>query len=246
MYLLRFGVLSEGSRKLNHKEIPMSKMNARLILVGILALSLAAAGCTSKMAKGGAIGAGAGGLLGGVIGKQVGNTGKGAIIGAAVGGAAGAVIGNYMDKQAEEMKSNVQGAQVERVGEGINVTFEGGFLFATNSSDLQTTAQANVNKLADILQKYPDTNVQISGHTDATGSDSYNQKLSEQRAASVSNKLIASGVAPTRLKTVGYGESIPVASNDTPEGRAQNRRVEIAITANDTLVKAAQDGKELK
>lgn len=223
----------------------MLRITSKLAITGILVLSMLSAGCASNTAKGGAIGGVAGGLLGGVIGKQVGHTKGGAVIGAVVGGAAGAAIGNYMDKQAEEMKT-VQGAQVERVGEGLNVTFESGILFATNSSTLQPAAQANVAKLAEVLANYPDTNVLIAGHTDSSGSDAYNQKLSEQRAEAVSSKLIASGISPSRLKTIGYGESQPIASNDTAEGKAQNRRVEIAITANETLVKAAQEGKVLK
>ncbi len=200
-------------------------------------------GCSaSNTVKGGAIGAAAGGVLGAVIGKQAGNTAVGAIIGAAVGGTAGALIGRYMDKQAEEMQKDIEGAKVERVGEGIKITFDSGILFAVNKSTLTDQARSNIDKLATILNKYPDTNILVEGHTDATGTVEYNQKLSEQRAAAVATFAKTQGVAPSRFTTVGYGESQPIADNSTAEGRALNRRVEIAIFANDTLKSAAEKG----
>ena len=148
-----------------------------------------------------------------------------------------------MDKQAEEMKKDIEGAKIERVGEGIKITFESGILFKTNSADLQPAAQDNIGKLAVILNKYPDTNILVEGHTDSTGSAELNQKLSERRADAVAGFAKGKGVAASRFTTVGYGFSQPVASNVTPEGRAQNRRVEIAIFANDKLKDAAQSGQ---
>jgi len=194
----------------------------------------------SRTMKGTGIGAAAGGAVGAIIGKQTGNTAVGAIIGAAVGGAAGAYIGNYMDKQAEEMQKDLEGAKVERVGEGIKITFDSGILFDVDKAALRSEARTNLDKLAVILNKYPDTDILIEGHTDATGSDEHNLDLSRNRASSVSNYVAGLGVSATRFTTMGYGESQPIATNDTPEGLQQNRRVELAIMANDKLKKAAE------
>jgi outer membrane protein OmpA-like peptidoglycan-associated protein len=194
----------------------------------------------SRTMKGTGIGAAAGGVVGGIIGKQTGNTAVGAIIGAAVGGAAGAYIGNYMDKQAEEMQADLEGAKIERVGEGIKITFDSGILYDVNKATLRSEAKTNLDKMAVILNKYPDTNILIEGHTDATGTDEHNLELSRNRASSVSNYLAGLGVDPARFTAMGYGESQPIATNDTDEGRQQNRRVELAIMANDKLKKAAE------
>lgn len=220
-------------------------MKTTLTLATVLVVcgALLFMGCgASKTVKGGAIGAGAGAVLGGLIGHAAGNTAVGAIIGAAVGGTAGALIGHQMDKQAEEIKNDIAGAKVERVGEGIKITFDSGILFKTNSSDLQPVAQDNIRKLAVILNKYPDTNILVEGHTDSTGTSEYNQKLSERRAESVASFAKGQGVVGNRFTTAGYGETQPVASNSTPEGRQMNRRVEIAIFANDKLKEAAEEG----
>jgi outer membrane protein OmpA-like peptidoglycan-associated protein len=211
-----------------------------LALVSVLLVGAFESCGMSRTAKGTAIGAGAGGAVGAIIGKQTGNTALGAILGAAVGGAAGAYIGNYMDKQAEEMQKDIEGARIERVGEGIKITFDSGILFDVDKATLKPEAQANLTKMATILNKYPDTNVLIEGHTDATGSDEYNLRLSQSRSQSVSNYLAGLGVDPSRFSTMGYGESQPVATNDTPEGRQQNRRVELAVMANEKLKKAAE------
>lgn len=200
----------------------------------------------SKMTKGGVIGAAAGGVVGGVIGNKVGKkhgTAKGAIIGAVVGGAAGAAIGRYMDKQAAELQRDLAGAKVERVGEGIKITFDSGILFNTNSATLSTAARSNIDNLSQTLKKYKDTNILIEGHTDATGSEAYNQSLSERRAYSVSNYTTSHGVLADRITTQGYGESQPVASNSTVSGKQANRRVEVAIFANEKLKKAAEKGQ---
>ncbi|HLF15325.1 MAG TPA: OmpA family protein [Bacteroidota bacterium] len=212
-----------------------------VLLVSAIALMPLINGCgTSKTVRGGAIGAAAGGIIGGIIGHQAGNTAAGAIIGAAIGGTAGVLIGNYMDKQAEEMQRDIEGAKIERIGEGIKITFESGILFATNSSDLQPAAQENIGKLAAILQKYDDTNILVEGHTDSTGSAEHNQQLSERRAASVATYAKSGGVKGDRFTVIGYGENQPVLSNTTTEGRQANRRVEIAIFANEDLKEAAE------
>jgi outer membrane protein OmpA-like peptidoglycan-associated protein len=196
----------------------------------------------NKTTKGGIIGAGAGGAVGGVIGNRVGNTAAGAIIGAAVGGAAGAVIGRYMDKQAEELRRDLENAKVERVGEGIKITFNSGILFDVNSAGLRQEAKTNLEDLAKTLQKYDDTEVLIEGHTDNTGTEEYNQKLSENRAQSVASYIQSLGVKGARIQEEGYGEVQPVDANETEAGRQSNRRVEVAIYANKKLKKAAEKG----
>ena len=190
-------------------------------------------GCSSmnKAEKGAVIGAAGGAAVGGVIGNATGSTARGAIIGAVVGGAAGAIIGHEMDKQAGELKQDIPGATVERVGEGIQVTFASGILFDFDSSELRSTARGNLNTLATSLQKYDNSNLLIVGHTDNVGTESYNQDLSERRAEAAARYLSSQGV--TRVDTKGRGEFEPVASNETDSGRQQNRRVEIAIYASD-------------
>ncbi len=210
-------------------------------LIGVLALSLVI-GCASmkKRDKGALIGAGTGAAIGAIIGKQAGNTAVGAIIGAAVGGAAGAYIGNYMDKQAEEMKRDLAGAKIERVGEGIKITFDSGILFDVDKSNLRPEATANLEKLAVILNKYEDTKVLIEGHTDNTGTEEHNRDLSISRAQSVATTLSGDQVNATRFTIMGYGEAQPIADNATADGRQSNRRVEIAIYANDKLKSVAK------
>jgi outer membrane protein OmpA-like peptidoglycan-associated protein len=197
-------------------------------------------GCASMNAKtkGAIIGAGAGGVLGGVIGKQSGSTTKGAIIGAVVGGAAGAIIGHQMDQQAKELEQNIPGARVERVGEGIQVTFDSGLLFAFDSDKIQSAARSNLDALAGSLIKYPKSDLLIVGHTDATGTEDYNQGLSERRATSAGRYLLSKGVGRD-IQTLGLGETEPVASNENDEGQRLNRRVEIAIYASKDLKDAA-------
>jgi outer membrane protein OmpA-like peptidoglycan-associated protein len=209
----------------------------------VAALVLGLAGCASmnKTEQGAIIGAGGGAVVGGIIGKIAGNTLLGALIGAAVGGAAGAYIGSYMDKQAAEIRRDLQGARVDRVGEGIKITFESGLLFDVDKSDLRPVSKDNLEKLAAILNKYADTNVLIEGHTDSTGADDYNLRLSRDRAQSVSYFLASIQVSGSRINTQGYGEAQPIASNDTNEGRQANRRVDVAIMANDKLKKIAQE-----
>ncbi len=222
----------------------MKSTGVKFYLLVILATAVISTGCaTSNAFRGGAIGAAGGGVIGGVIGHYAGNTAIGAIIGAAVGGTTGALIGASMDRQAEEMKKDLQGAKVERVGEGIKITFDSGLLFKTNSAMLGSTAQSNIKKLSAILNKYPDTNILVEGHTDSDGSEEHNQALSERRAKAVSNLATSNGAAASRFSVMGYGESQPLSSNDTASGKQLNRRVEVAIFANDKMKKAAEQGK---
>jgi outer membrane protein OmpA-like peptidoglycan-associated protein len=211
-------------------------------MTGAIAVVLLAgsAGCATKAQTGAVVGAGGGAIVGAVIGKATGNTAAGTIIGAVVGGAAGAIIGDYMDRQAREMEQDLEGARIERIGEGIKITFGGGILFDFDRADLRPEAQAELTKLGRILNKYDDTNVMVEGHTDATGSDQYNMDLSVRRASSVGTYLAAQNVTRDRLSAVGFGELKPIASNDTDDGRQQNRRVEVAIWANDELKDAAK------
>jgi len=206
------------------------KLSAIVTMAVLLSLGLQ--GCASRTAKGAAIGAAGGAAAGALIGKAAGSTAKGAIIGAAAGGAAGAIIGRQMDQQAEELAKSLPNATVERVGEGILVTFESGILFAVDSDALRPAAQENLRNLADSLQKYSRTNVLLVGHTDATGSESYNQGLSQRRASAAASFLASQGLTRPRVETAGRGELEPVAENDSERGRQQNRRVEVAIFAN--------------
>jgi outer membrane protein OmpA-like peptidoglycan-associated protein len=216
----------------------------KIFFIGLLIISflVGTMGCAewNRTAKGAAIGAGAGGAAGGLIGHAAGNTVAGVLIGAAVGGAAGALIGNYMDKQAAEIERDIEGARVERVGEGIKITFDSGILFDVNKANLKNNSKTELTNLGTILNKYDDTNILLAGHTDATGSEQYNLELSRRRAQSVSDYLTVQNINPERFTVQGYGESDPIASNDTADGRAQNRRVEVAIWANEKLKKAAQ------
>ena len=197
-------------------------------------------GCgLNKTEQGAIIGAAGGGAVGAAVGKATGSTVRGAIIGAAVGGAAGAVIGHYMDKQAAELAKDIPGATVQRVGEGIAVTFPEGLLFPFDSDQLKPEARTNLTNLAASLKKYPKTNTMIVGHTDSKGSDAYNMALSERRATSAANFIAGQGVPRERLATRGRGESESIASNDTEAGRALNRRVEVAIYADEAFRKEA-------
>lgn len=199
-------------------------------------------GCktASRSQKGAVIGATGGGAIGAVIGKATGNTAMGAIIGATVGGVAGAIIGKKMDQQAEEMKKVLGDAEVRREGEGIVIKFKEKVLFAFNSSELGSGAQSNLDKLVNVLDHYPDTNIEVIGHTDSKGTDAYNQSLSERRATAVTGYLRTRSIAGSRLSAKGMGESDPIASNDTEDGRSQNRRVEFVITANEKMKEEAK------
>jgi outer membrane protein OmpA-like peptidoglycan-associated protein len=218
-------------------------MKRSIIAILTIGLVLFSAGCASwsKTAKGAAIGAAGGAVVGGIVGKIAGNTLLGAIAGAAIGGAAGAFIGRHMDKQAEEMRRDLQGAKVERIGEGIKITFDSGLLFDINKYDLRTASQENLTKLAAILNKYPDTNILVEGHTDSTGTREINMPLSENRAKAVANYLATQNVLSARFTVHGYGPDQPLGDNSSVEGRQTNRRVDLAIMANDKLKRIAQE-----
>lgn len=218
----------------------MKKNRIKLTVAICSLLLITSCASLNKTQKGGAIGAVAGGAMGAVIGKAAGNTGLGAIIGAAVGGGTGAIIGNKMDKQAQEIKNTVPDAKVERVGEGIVVEFSSNVLFGFDSKNLSTDAKTNLAKLVKVLNVYPDTDIEIQGHTDSKGSQSYNQKLSKSRAQEVSKYLVNNGIASSRINTVGFGEDLPKYDNNTESGMAQNRRVEFLITANEKMKKEAE------
>lgn len=218
----------------------------RLLVVGLLSVSLVFSGCKSmsNALKGGAIGTVAGAAVGAGVGKLLGNVAVGAIAGAAVGGTTGALIGRKMDKQAAELETKLgNNAAVERIGEGIKVTFESGILFQTGKAELNASSKTALTKFAQTLIEYPDTDVMIYGHTDNTGSDAINQPLSENRASAVKSFLVSQGVDGKRVTTQGLGSSSPAATNDTDAGRQQNRRVEVSITANEVMLKKAEAGE---
>ena len=208
------------------------------VLVALLFADCKSMNNTQKAtAAGAAVGATAGAIIG--HGK---NSVLDALIGGAVGGGAGYLIGRHMDKQAAEIKQAVPDAQVTRVGEGINMTFNSGLLFKINSSLLSDEAKANLEKVAGIFQKYPDENILIEGHTDNTGTPAYNMDLSKKRAYAVSDYLVAKGVSSGRMNIKWYGDTQPKVPNDNDANRAQNRRVELGIMANDQMKQQAQQG----
>lgn len=208
----------------------------RRTLAGVLTLAALlplAAGCAMNRAeKGAAIGVVGGAGVGAVIGKATGNTVRGAIIGAAVGGIAGGLIGHEMDKHAAELAYDLPGATVQRIGEGIVVTFPDGLLFGYDSDALTPEARDNFRRFATSLKKYPNSRTLIVGHTDSDGTAVYNQDLSDRRSLSAANFVAAEGVNRSRIQTAGRGEAEPIATNSTDEGRRLNRRVEIAIYTN--------------
>jgi len=215
------------------------------IIIFVLTLLI---GCKSmnNSQKGTGIGVAGGAAAGAAIGSLTGkNTAIGALIGAAVGGSAGYLIGRHMDKQAEELRQAIPDATVERVGEGINLTFNSGLLFKINSAELSEDAKQELKKVGGILSKYDDTQILLEGHTDDTGSDQLNMKLSEQRAEAVSSFLRSQNLPSSRLKTKWYGESQPKYPNDSEANRVKNRRVELAIYADKDMKKEAEKG-ELK
>jgi outer membrane protein OmpA-like peptidoglycan-associated protein len=225
------------------------KKTSTILVVSLMLLSTIFTSCeavknTNNTQRGAAIGAIGGAVIGGILGNNLGKGGNGAmgaVLGGVIGGVAGGVIGNKMDKQAREIETALPGAQVERVGEGIKLVLgENAVRFDTNKSTLTTTAKANLDKLVPVFKSYADTDIVIYGYTDSTGSAEYNLNLSQQRANSVEKYLESKGLNMSRFKMVGMGIADPIATNDTPEGRSQNRRVEFAITANEKMVQDAQ------
>jgi len=212
----------------------------------VASLPLMAGGCAqlSGTQRGAVIGAAGGAAVGAAVGRATGSTARGAIIGAAVGGAAGAIIGRRMDQQAEQLAMAIPGATVQRVGEGIVVTFDSGILFDFDRAELRPAARQNLANLAASLNEYPGTEVLLVGHTDNVGSDAYNQGLSERRALAARDYLVSLGLASARVRAVGRGESEPVASNESDLGRQQNRRVEVAIFAGEQMRQSALSGAD--
>ena len=221
----------------------ISKLRIATLSIGLAIGAMGLQSCDSltKTQKGAGIGAAAGGVIGALIGKKAGNTAVGALIGGAIGGTAGAFIGKRMDKQAAEIQKAIPNAEVIREGEGIIVKFDSGILFDFDKFALKDAAKTNVQSLAASLNQYPNTNIKVIGHTDSIGSNSYNKKLSERRAASVKAYAVSQGVPTSRLETTGKGSMEPIASNTTDAGRAENRRVEIVIVANDQLKAEAKN-----
>jgi outer membrane protein OmpA-like peptidoglycan-associated protein len=215
----------------------LTKVSRGLVLGTLATFSLQGCASLSKTEEGAVGGAAVGAVMGGIIAD---NTAKGAILGAVIGGAAGAAIGRVMDQQAEDLEDNLPGAAVERVGEGIQVTFDSGILFDVDSDALRPEAQSNLRELAESLGDYEGTSVLVVGHTDATGSDEYNQGLSERRSAAARSFLVSAGLEAGRIEAVGLGETEPVASNESVDGRQENRRVEVAIFASEGLQEEMQ------
>jgi len=213
----------------------------KIILV-VTAVALLASGCktANKQQKGTAIGAAGGAAVGAIVGK---GSIWGILIGAAIGGAAGNLIGKKMDDQAKELKQAVPTAEVERVGEGINLTFESGLMFKINSSEISESYKSDLGSAAEVFVKYPETNITIEGHTDDTGSDDYNMTLSEKRAVAVKNFLQSKGVAEQRMTVKWYGETQPKYPNENEANRQKNRRVELGVIANDKMKEEAKEGK---
>ena len=211
-----------------------------IAIAAAASLLLGACASLNNKEKGGIIGATGGAVVGGAIGRANGSTAKGAILGAVVGGAAGMIIGHQMDKQAAELKQNIPGAIVERVGEGIQVTFDSGLLFDFDSDVVRSDARTNLRNLAASLDKYPGSDLLVAGHTDSVGTDSYNLALSERRADAAVAYLASQGVSRDRMRARGLGETEPVAPNESEAGRSRNRRVEVAIYAGEAQRAAAK------
>lgn len=217
-----------------------------IIITFIVASSLLLSGCTewSKTAKGGVIGGGAGAAAGAVIGKTLGNTAAGAIAGAAVGGTVGAIIGRNMDKKAAELERELEDAEIQRVEEGIAVSFDSGLLYDFDSAELRLEAMENLKELAEIMGEDDNTDLLIVGHTDSVGDEGYNQGLSERRAESAARYIISQGISASRVDTEGRGEREPIGDNDTEAGQQENRRVEVAIFANEEYIEELEAAQE--
>jgi len=213
-----------------------------IITLPVLILALLFAGCSklSNTTKGTTIGAGAGAGVGALAGKALGSTVKGALIGAVVGGAAGNIIGHRMDQQAEELEQSLRDAEIQRVGEGIAITFDSGLLFGFDESEIQPDARDNLTRLAASLNDYSDSDIVIVGHTDSSGSEEYNLGLSNRRSEAAKTYLVSRGIPSARIQAQGRGELEPIADNNLEEGRAQNRRVEVAIIASEEYVDRIQ------
>jgi outer membrane protein OmpA-like peptidoglycan-associated protein len=220
------------------------------ILLFTIVLAIGLTNCSAvqnanNKQKGAVIGATGGAILGAIIGNNVGKGGNGelgAVIGGVVGGGAGILIGSKMDKQAQKIEEEIPGAQVERVDDGIVVTFDetSGVYFDTNKYNINSASQTTLNKLIGVFKEYPDTNILVVGHTDSQGTEDYNMTLSKNRAYAVTNYLSQNGISQGRLTTNWFGESQPIHDNTTAEGRAKNRRVNVAILPNEKMIQDAK------
>ncbi|MDX1272174.1 OmpA family protein [Bizionia paragorgiae] len=221
-----------------------------IIAVFAVSLVFSVSSCTAvknanNKQKGGAIGAAGGAVIGAILGNNIGKGGNGelgAVIGGVVGGGAGVLIGSKMDKQAQKIEEEIPGAQVERVDDGIVVTFDenSGVYFATEKYNINAASQATLDKLANVFKEYPDTNILVVGHTDSAGAEAYNMTLSKNRAYAVTNYLTGKGLSSGRFTTNWYGENQPTHDNSTAEGRAKNRRVNVAILPNEKMIEDAK------
>ena len=229
----------------------LGDLSLLVAVVMMMAMGCETAKKTNKTQRGAAAGAAGGAVIGGIIGNNVGNknnTVLGAIIGGVIGGVAGGIIGNKMDRQAEKIKNEIPGAEVQRVGEGIVVTFSEknpdgskmGVYFDFDKSDITANSKLALTKLVQIFKEYPETNLLVEGHTDDKGAELYNLSLSERRAMAVGNYLKANNISPSRLTINWYGETQPKVENTTDANRAENRRVEFGITANEKMKAEAQ------
>jgi outer membrane protein OmpA-like peptidoglycan-associated protein len=209
-------------------------------LLAILALTVILAGCAgmNNQQKGAIGGAVAGAAAGALVSDNI----WGVLIGAAIGGTAGNLIGKHMDQQARELEQAVPSAEVQRVGEGINMTFASGLMFPINSASIDESYKDDLRAAAAVFAKYDDTDILVEGHTDDTGTDAYNLDLSKRRAQSVAEFLEGQGLAASRMRTEAFGESQPKYENDSEANRSKNRRVELAIYANDEMKADAKDG----
>jgi outer membrane protein OmpA-like peptidoglycan-associated protein len=219
----------------------MIKLIARIVAITMICSLIASCGAmqnANRTQKGAAGGAAGGALIGGLLGGGV----KGVLIGAAIGGAAGGLIGNSMDKQADKIEEAVPGAEVERVGEGIQIVFDekSGVNFAFNSADLTATAKTNLNAVAEVFLEFPDTDLLIEGHTDSVGDAGYNMDLSRRRAQAVADYMQSQGVSSSRVTVKALGETSPRFDNATKEGQAKNRRVEVGVVANEQMIEDAK------
>ena len=221
------------------------KQSVVFIMVTSLLVGCEATRNANNSQKGAVIGAAGGAIIGAIIGNNAGKGGNGelgAVIGGVVGGTAGAVIGNKMDKQAQKIEEEIPGAVVERVDDGIVVTFDenSGVYFDTNKYNINSASQATLDKLISVLKEYPDTNILVVGHTASTGSAEYNMTLSKNRAYSVTNYFTSKGLNSSRFTTNWFGEEQPLHDNSTAEGRAKNRRVNVAIVPNQKMIEDAK------
>lgn len=211
------------------------------VVIVLSGLILSSCSNWNRTTQGAVIGSGAGAAVGAVVGKTLGNTAAGAIAGAAVGGATGAIIGRNMDRKAQELADELDDVTVQRVEEGIAVSFDSGLLFDFDSATLKTNARENLRKLAEIMDEDQDTDLLVVGHTDSVGDESYNLRLSERRAQSAANFLVSQGIASSRIQIEGRGIYEPIADNDTEAGRQENRRVEVAMFANENYVQRIEN-----